>query len=151
MKHGPTHERIDEPIIFGTMKPRIPTFAVLALLTIGGLQAQTTVKPVQTEAKQIQGTETSSDLAKELGISDDQLTRMKDNEMKYANAMRELQNTRMEADAKTAKAKMLHETYEQELKAILTPEQLSKLMDTRKANRADAMKAREESLKQHNE
>ena len=142
---------IEQPLIFGTMKPRITTIAALALLTIGGLQAQTTVKPVQTGTTQTLGTDQDNETARELGITEDQLSRMRENERKYGNAMRELQNTRAEADVKTARAKELHNAYEQETKAILTPEQYTKLMETRKEKRADAVKAREEKLKQHNE
>ena len=85
-------------------------------------------------------------MAKELGLNDEQATKLKAMNERYAEEMRTMRPTEEERKAKREKMKDIDTRRNVELKALLTEEQYAKMMELRQ-QRMDARK--EEGGRKH--
>lgn len=108
------------------------TLTVLAAFAAFGLHAQATVQPIGTPQEE-RVSQHSLNLAKELGLDQDQTDRMAKADMHYATAMAALRSVTNDREVLVQKGEELRQEHEKTLQEILTPEQMAKLNSIRMA------------------
>lgn len=89
-------------------------------------------------------------MTEELGLNDEQSAKVESINGTFTAGMAKLKQSGVDEDARKAQMKSLRETRDAELKSVLTAEQYSKMMEQRRAKRAEGME-RHQEMKKHNE
>jgi|GEM_PF-4356824 len=109
----------------------LSAFAVVASLT---LHAQTDLQPAQQKVTAQKSTmERSKELAKQLGLDQDQTDRMMKADLQYVEAMTALRAASTDREVLLKKGEGISREHDATLRNILSPEQFAKLVETRQA------------------
>lgn len=125
------------------MKTMHLILGMAALMTAASAQAQS--KPTQDPAVQQQRlNERNAKLTQDLGLSAEQSASMKELDTRYNQALNDMRASTNDRTVIEEQNRKLREEYDAEVKKLLTPEQYTKLMESRNAARQDASQQRQQ-------
>jgi hypothetical protein len=108
------------------------TLATIAFVAALGLQAQTQMTSAQDPAAAKKSTvERSTELAKYLGLDQDQTDRMIKADLQYVEAMMSLRAASTDREVLMKKGEGISREHDATLRNIMTTEQFAKLLETR--------------------
>jgi periplasmic protein CpxP/Spy len=125
------------------MKTMHLILGMAALMTAASAHAQS--KPTQDPAVQQQRlNERNAKLTQDLGLSAEQSASMKELDTRYNQALNDMRASTNDRAVIEEQNRKLREEYDAEVKKLLTPEQYTKLMESRNAARQDASQQRQQ-------
>lgn len=125
------------------MKNTTLILGLIATLAAGSVQAQS--KPTQDPAVQQQRlNERNAKLTQDLGLSAEQSASMKELDTRYNQALNDMRASTNDRAVIEEQNRKLREEYDAEVKKLLTPDQYTKLMESRNAARQDASQQRQQ-------
>lgn len=93
----------------------------------------------------------TEEMTKDLGLSADQRTKVEAINGSYAASMAKLQQAGLDESARKERMKAMRQDRDKELKAVLTPEQFSTMMELRKQKHTESKGGYPDMKKPHNE
>ena len=121
-------------------------FTAIAAFSFTGLSAQAGTTPTDNTVAQ----EKQAAWMAEVGLSEEQVTKMKAADLRYSDAMNALSKAEGDRDARVQQSNELRDQHGREIKEILTPEQYTKMKTLRAVKRNAGAQQRQQAAP-HNE
>lgn len=120
-------------------------FSALAAITLQATAQDSPAPPAQQPAVAVMPLGTKpQDMAKELGLSEKQVSDLNLLDHEHGEKMKELNRQNLETQAKRARITELRDAKQADIQKVMSPEQWAKWQAMRQAQRDASLKAREE-------